>query len=59
MFLAHNPLCVLCKRLGRTVLASIVDHIVPHRGDMVLFWDVTNWQSLCVTCHNVKSGRGE
>ena len=32
--------------------ATVVDHIIPHRGDKTLFWDETNWQSLCKTCHD-------
>ena len=32
--------------------ASIVDHIVAHRGDQSLFWDKANWQPLCVHCHS-------
>jgi 5-methylcytosine-specific restriction protein A len=58
-YLARNPLCVTCLAAGLTVLASVVDHHVPHRGDMRLFWDVTNWQSLCKRCHDRKTARGE
>ncbi len=29
-----------------------MDHIKPHRGDLALFWDRTNWQPLCNPCHN-------
>jgi len=32
--------------------ASVVDHIQPHRGDPRTFWDTTNWQSLCASCHS-------
>jgi len=42
-----NPFCVRC---GKPVF--VVDHIIPHRGDAQLFWDMDNWQSLCETCHN-------
>lgn len=51
-YLRNNPLCVYCERNGRTTAARVVDHIVAHRGDMVLFWDQTNWQSLCKPCHD-------
>ncbi|MBF8679867.1 HNH endonuclease [Pseudomonas fulva] len=51
-FLHDNPLCVYCDRLGRTTAARVVDHVVPHRGDKVLFWDPTNWQALCKSCHD-------
>lgn len=32
--------------------ATVVDHVIPHEGDEVLFWDESNWQSLCKTCHD-------
>ena len=52
-FLQENPLCRMCQEIGRTRLAQLVDHIVPHGGDEGLFWDETgNWQSLCATCHS-------
>jgi len=62
-FLKRNPLCVVCSRKGLVVAATVVDHITPHRGDMGLFWDRDNWQSLCKGCHDgfkqrlEKSGR--
>jgi hypothetical protein len=36
-------------------IANVVDHIIPHRGDMELFWDESNWQSMCEPCHNRKT----
>lgn len=42
----------MCKRRGEVAAATVVDHIIPHRGDMDLFWDVGNWQGLCETDHN-------
>lgn len=39
--------------------ASVVDHIIAHRGDMKLFWDTTNWQSLCSTHHSRDKQREE
>lgn len=55
LFLQHNPLCVECKRQGRLKPATVVDHVVDHKGNMELFWDVNNWQSLCKRCHDVKT----
>jgi 5-methylcytosine-specific restriction protein A len=52
LFLAHNPLCRFCERAGRITLATVVDHITPHRGDRELFWDQSNWQPLCKRCHD-------
>jgi 5-methylcytosine-specific restriction protein A len=45
-FLGLNARCARCSGA-----ATVVDHIIPHRGDMRLFWDRSNWQRLCVTCH--------
>ena len=58
-FLEKNPLCAACMKAGRLTPATVVDHIVPHRGDMRLFWDEKNWQPLCKQCHDNKTGRGE
>lgn len=46
-----------CARAGRITATRVTDHIKPHRGDEVLFWDPSNHQSLCETCHNAKSQR--
>lgn len=54
-WLDRNPVCVACKRQGRTLAAKAVDHIEPHRGNQELFWRRSNWQSLCIPCHNRKS----
>jgi len=56
-WLARHPLCVDCGELGLVVAAVEVDHIRPHRGDRALFWDRTNWQSLCKPCHSRKTAR--
>lgn len=39
--------------------AQLVDHIEAHRGDMMLFWDSANWQSLCATHHSCDKQREE
>lgn len=45
---------------GRLTPATVVDHVVPHRGDKDLFWDSEeNWQGLCTAHHNAKTARGE
>ncbi len=35
--------------------ATIVDHIKPHKGDPILFWDPNNRQSMCKPCHDRKT----
>lgn len=59
LHLARNPLCVACQTEEKLTAATVVDHVIPHRGDVALFWDTTNWQSLCETCHNRKTGSGQ
>ena len=54
-YLKAHPLCVQCLKEGHAVTATVVDHIRPHRGDPVLFWDEKNWQSLCKPCHDKKT----
>ena len=49
---------IRCASYGKITPATIVDHIVPHRGDMLLFWDQENWQALCKECHDQKTGHG-
>ena len=51
-FKREHPLCVMCAKVGKVTAVFAVDHIVPHRGDMQLFWDSSNWQSLCEPHHN-------
>lgn len=58
-FLRENPLCVMCLAERRTTAATVVDHIIPHRGDGALFWDRSNWQSLCQTHHSSHKQRME
>lgn len=51
--LSHNPLCVFCADLdGIATSATIVDHILPHKGNLTKFWDNKNLQSLCAPCHD-------
>ena len=54
-FLAKHPLCCQCGEAGQVVPATVVDHIVPHRGDRALFWDRQNWQPLCQMHHDRKT----
>lgn len=73
--LAREPLCRICRQRGVLNDGSltaggepqtdprrrflVVDHIVPHRGDMVLFWDAMNWQTLCPDHHDITKQREE
>jgi len=57
--LAAAPLCAYCEAQGLTVAASIVDHIRPHHGNINLFSDPKNLQSLCKRCHDSHKQRLE
>lgn len=59
LFLAEHPLCVYCERQGLLTPSTVVDHVIPHRGDACLFWDVANWQALCKGCHDSVKAREE
>ena len=55
-YLKRHPTCALFgKDTKCTGIAKCVDHLIPHRGDLRLFWDRRNWQGLCLRCHNRKS----
>ena len=56
-YLAMNPLCIECYNNGHIKQAECVDHIQPHKGDMVLFWNQANWQALCNVCHSAKTAK--
>lgn len=58
-FLAEHPLCECeeCRKSKYPLTASVVDHIIPHRGDMKLFWDKNNWQAMNKRCHDRKTAR--
>jgi len=54
-YLERHPFC----RFGCGRLATLVDHVIPHKGSPRLFWDRTNWQPLCTPCHSREKQRRE
>nr|DAF38975.1 MAG TPA: HNH endonuclease [Caudoviricetes sp.]DAJ57254.1 MAG TPA: HNH endonuclease [Caudoviricetes sp.] len=50
LFLNKHPICARCPDA-----ATVVDHIIPHKGNQTLFWDRSNWQPLCKRCHDKKT----
>ena len=50
--LSKEPYCQCPHHIRDKVEANVVDHIIPHKGDTRLFWDVTNLQSLTKQCHD-------
>ena len=55
-FLKRHPTCAQFGKDAKcTGIAKCVDHIIPHKGDLRLFWDKRNWQGLCAGCHSRKT----
>jgi len=52
-FLQIHPLCVNFAECHN--VAVLVDHIKPHKGNSVLFWDPENHQAMCKPCHDRKT----
>jgi 5-methylcytosine-specific restriction protein A len=51
--LMGSPLCEYC----RLAKAEHVDHKKPHKGNPDLFFDYDNLQSLCRSCHSMKTAK--
>lgn len=56
--LAREPLCRFCAKAGIVKAADTVDHVLPHRGNMKLFFSGP-FQSLCKSCHSSQKQRLE
>ncbi len=72
-YLAKHPFCRTCGEQRRRTVATVIDHVVPHRlydalsskdpiriaAARKLFWDQKNWCPLCSTCHDSAKQRLE
>jgi hypothetical protein len=56
--LAAERLCCMCLREGVVTIATIRDHVEPHRGDVDKFWNGPR-QSLCKPHHDSAKQREE
>ncbi|MHC2666565.1 HNH endonuclease [Bradyrhizobium diazoefficiens] len=52
IFLRDLYTCRKCGLVEGNTSLLVCDHINPHRGDERLFWDETNLQTLCKSCHD-------
>lgn len=50
--LLREPLCRRCRKQNRLIVATVVNHIVAHKGKWELFSDINNLESLCKSCHD-------
>ena len=58
LYRQEHPLCVMCEKKGILKLAECVDHIIAVSGpDDPLFYEPSNWQSLCHSCHSEKTAK--
>lgn len=56
--LVRHPLCQMCLKKGKTITATVADHIIPlnPRDPASGNWSVEeNGQGLCHACHNRKT----
>lgn len=44
--------CQMCNKIAEDSSQLVADHVQPHRGDALLFWNRDNLQCLCASCHN-------
>lgn len=51
-FLAINPKCFVCN-----AISTVVDHVIPHKGDEKLFTKLDNHMPLCAACHNYSTAK--
>ena len=52
MFLDQNPLCSPCLKSQRETPGTIVHHKIEHKGDIELFYNWDNLESVCASCHS-------
>ena len=55
LYLSEHPLCVMCLAHDTVTAGTTVDHVIPHKGNQELFWNESNWQTLCTSCHSKKT----
>ena len=60
-YLREHPLCECdgCKLAGIIRPSEVVDHVIPHCGDQLLFWDERNWKAMAKSCHDRKTATSD
>jgi len=56
-FLRDNPFCCdpFGRHRGQLVDANVTGHRIPHRGNVALLFDESNWFALCWSCNSYQS----
>jgi 5-methylcytosine-specific restriction protein A len=59
--LREEPLCMCEEHRGHddAPASTVVDHITPHRGDEILFYDRANLRGMAKRCHDRKTSRSD
>lgn len=57
--LTAEPLCRFCLEVEEVTAADTVDHVKAHKGSVELFFEPSNLQSLCKSCHDTHKRRME
>lgn len=57
--ITKQPLCEYCEAQGYLTPATVVDHIIAHKGDEILFHDPENLRSLCKKHHDATKQKEE
>lgn len=57
--LRREPFCRFCKKNGLITEGNTVDHIERHFGNMEKFFNPSNLQVLCKSCHSSTKQRLE
>src|SRR5699024_7520948 len=55
--LRDDYLCQECLSHGLYVQGNIAEHITPVKQDWGKRWDMSNTQTLCISCHNKKTAK--
>ncbi len=51
-YLASHPVCAHCALDGFVAVATVVDHLYPHRVYEGVFWESQWWVAMCKACHD-------
>jgi 5-methylcytosine-specific restriction enzyme A len=52
VFLRDLYACQHCGKIKADTSKLIAHHKKPHHGDVVLFWDEGNIETVCIPCHD-------
>lgn len=54
--LRKYPICTDPHRIRCRAASTVADHVIDHRGNLVLFYSFDNLRGVCKPCHDKKTG---